>query len=310
MAKVISLLAPAYSGSTLIGLILGSDGNITNVGEIRNIELDFNGSATCLCGETLFDCPFWSEIYADQKRSEHAGSWGLKFGRPRRREIDARPPAFFIQLALNLGISPRHFIKRKGPAYARDHDAFIRYISEFTGSEFVVDSSKNLLRYSAVINNSRLDIKYVVIDRKLSELVASRIKRAKKRRSWYSSFFVFIFLYLSIVNIYQLNRLRKTLDKDDIIKISLDEIIENHQGLEFSLEKWLGRRARLKINSKNELDLLGQHIFTGNRWIEDVHKNENRVKLKKDQGVVNFGKIEKIQLNIIRLLLDNRFSLR
>ncbi len=60
--KLVYVLGPAYSGSTLLGLALGKHQQIINLGEIVNLENDYSTGTKCTCGELVQDCEFWNTI--------------------------------------------------------------------------------------------------------------------------------------------------------------------------------------------------------------------------------------------------------
>lgn len=70
--KIIYIAGNGHSGSTLLDLILGSSAEAISVGELRqwNNYVEGRSSAKhqisnyveCTCGETFYNCPFWSKI--------------------------------------------------------------------------------------------------------------------------------------------------------------------------------------------------------------------------------------------------------
>ena len=52
----------AFSGSTIFSLFLGKHSNITNLGEVINLENDYNENVICTCGDKVFNCTYWHKL--------------------------------------------------------------------------------------------------------------------------------------------------------------------------------------------------------------------------------------------------------
>jgi hypothetical protein len=50
------------SGSTLLGMLLATQRDITYIGEVRNLKETFDEKGMCFCGSLLAKCPFWSDV--------------------------------------------------------------------------------------------------------------------------------------------------------------------------------------------------------------------------------------------------------
>ena len=58
------------SGSTLLGMVLNSTPGFFSVGELRWFWSHANsGHKQCGCGETVLECPFWSDVISDLKKA-------------------------------------------------------------------------------------------------------------------------------------------------------------------------------------------------------------------------------------------------
>ena len=60
--KIIVFSGHAFSGSTIFSLFLGKHPKIVNLGEIKNLENDYNENLNCTCGSKLSDYTFWQKI--------------------------------------------------------------------------------------------------------------------------------------------------------------------------------------------------------------------------------------------------------
>ncbi len=63
---IIYIAGNGRSGSTLLDMLLGSLPNLWTVGEANVIPWEFEKrDAKCGCGKSLYECPFWTEVYSD-----------------------------------------------------------------------------------------------------------------------------------------------------------------------------------------------------------------------------------------------------
>ena len=73
LQKVIYIASVGYSGSTLLDMLLGSQENITALGEVALLARYANENAKCTCGSPVRECQFWKRIeeklnYRSEKR--------------------------------------------------------------------------------------------------------------------------------------------------------------------------------------------------------------------------------------------------
>lgn len=134
--KVIFIGGESRSGSTLLDLLLGQIDGFFSVGELRYIwERGFRENQLCGCGQTIHQCPFWSQV------AEEA------FGSVQKMDIDAICALWnSVERTWYRALVP--FITRRD-AY---RDRFAEYtsilsqlyaaIQKVSGTKFVVDSSK------------------------------------------------------------------------------------------------------------------------------------------------------------------------
>ena len=71
--KVIVFSGHAFSGSTIFSFFLGNNPKIVNLGEVKNLENDYNENLNCTCGSKLSDCTFWQKIKIKLDESNFKG---------------------------------------------------------------------------------------------------------------------------------------------------------------------------------------------------------------------------------------------
>jgi hypothetical protein len=170
--RLVYLLGPSHSGSTLLALLLGSHPEIATVGELKQTSLGDLERYRCSCGVEIRRCPFWEAVREDLGRGGWAfapgdGSTDLTAGTgPYLRRL-LRPlhrgPAFERgrDLALHMAPSWRGHLARWQRANARLAEA----VSRLTGKKVVVDSSKIGIRLKYLLRNPALDVRVVRVIR-------------------------------------------------------------------------------------------------------------------------------------------------
>lgn len=152
--KVVFIAASSYSGSTLLGLLLGTDAKAVYLGEPNQFRhhrdparRDVPGFRVCTCGAPFETCPFWSAILAGYQAQDR---------------LDMDPGFSLSNLRLLLRILTP-FAGRghpRGPTpYAHLIDAAFRAASRtHPQREFVVDSSKSLESLDALVRTAGIDV--------------------------------------------------------------------------------------------------------------------------------------------------------
>jgi hypothetical protein len=170
--RLVYLLGPSHSGSTLLALLLGSHPEIATVGELKQTSLGDLERYRCSCGVEILHCPFWSAVRDDLRKGGWAftpgdGSTDLVAGTgPYVRRL-LRPlhrgSAFELgrDLALHTAPSWRGHLARWQRANARLAEA----VSRLTGKKVVVDSSKIGIRLKYLLRNPALDVRVVRVIR-------------------------------------------------------------------------------------------------------------------------------------------------
>jgi len=60
--RLVYIMGPNYSGSTLLTLLLANHPQIATVGELKATSMGDISIYRCSCGELLTDCSFWNEV--------------------------------------------------------------------------------------------------------------------------------------------------------------------------------------------------------------------------------------------------------
>ncbi len=185
--KVLYILSVGHSGSTILDMTLGQFPNVFSTGEmvhlIWQLFREINGiedsQGKCSCNKKFLECDYWSKIIAKialdkdlevkdlpekfklkfyDKLSYFEDSYGLKI----QRALVKRFPKYN-----NLP-----GIKRKIKTLTKNNSLVYRCIFEVTKANFIVDSSKDIIRYYNLEKEN--DIFPIIIIRDINNLATSK----------------------------------------------------------------------------------------------------------------------------------------
>ena len=152
--RLVYILCPGHSGSTLLDLLIASHSQIATIGEAK-ILTPSRGVASrrrCTCGvKGLLRCAFWSAV--DARLREATGM--------RLDDLNVEDP------------DPRRF--------AHDNLALLSSVAAVSGRTILVDSSKSPSRLKRLFALSEIDVRPIQLRRAAGGVVYSNVK---KGRSW------------------------------------------------------------------------------------------------------------------------------
>jgi len=164
--RLVYLLAASHSGSTLLGLLLGSHPEICTVGELKLTSLGDIERYRCSCGEFLRKCPFWTTVSREMAARGHAfepgdGSTDLAFGvggyvRRALRPLHRGPG---LELARDLALRAAPSWRSHLRDWQKTNALLAQTVSRLARKPVVVDSSKVGIRLKYLLDNPALDIK-------------------------------------------------------------------------------------------------------------------------------------------------------
>ena len=164
--RVVYLLAASHSGSTLLGLLLGSHPEICTVGELKLASMGDVERYRCSCGALLRLCPFWTTVSRDLAAHGHGfepgdGSTDLTAGvspylRSVLRPLHRGP---LLELARDLCLHAAPSWRPHLRAWQRANTLLAETVCRLSERPVIVDSSKVGMRLKYLLRNPALDIK-------------------------------------------------------------------------------------------------------------------------------------------------------
>jgi len=185
--RFISLETTAFSGATLLAMLLGAHPDIATIGEISGlIERHTPDTYLCSCGQIIKECGFWQAVaaaMANRGFTFNAGCFNMEF----------RLNGPYILQRLRQG-SVRHKIvddirdkilfsipsqRRQLQTITDRNVAFVESVLEVTGESVFVDSAKDRLRPKALLRLAPFDVGIIHLVRRVEGVVASQLRRGR-----------------------------------------------------------------------------------------------------------------------------------
>lgn len=152
MTKIIYIVGSGRSGSTILDLGLGSNKNITGLGEVHRLSLDPD-KRTCGCGRLINKCNFWSKViydYSDGAIKNWHELYPVTSISKRYKLLGYVFPRYIDLLAVHLRSKAAINFLLPGFtnkfSYINNSFNLFESVTKITGTEYIVDSSKNVLR--------------------------------------------------------------------------------------------------------------------------------------------------------------------
>ena len=161
------------SGSTILDTLLGNHPRIESVGEACHVATNawLRDDTFCACGKIGRECGFWREVYRQWGR--RVGAVDLASYVQMVREIESR---------LRLSVTERRLAAgdQKHVDYVRLTVGLLAAIRDASGSDVVVDSSKNPSRAFALSMVEGVDLRLIHMVRDCRGVLWSGKKRFRK----------------------------------------------------------------------------------------------------------------------------------
>lgn len=195
---LISIETSAFSGATLLAILLGAHPDITTVGEIHGlIERSNPDTYLCSCGKKIKVCDFWESVKKSMgdkgyqfnianfdTKYQYKGAQifhDLRHGSSRNSLIDSLRDKVVFNLP-NERKNMRMYVDR--------NSAFIESVLEVTGNKVFVDSSKSKMLLRTFPKYSEFDVRAIHLIRRPEGVVSSHLRRSgsvnvvTESRSW------------------------------------------------------------------------------------------------------------------------------
>lgn len=150
--KLLYIMAPSYSGSTLLTFLLARHPSIATIGELKASALGDINQYTCSCGTPIKSCSFWSRLQdrlASQNKVLDLNDFGTHFhyadslsGRVIRATV--RDPWFEALRKMARNTLPG--CQKQFLTILEQNRAIIEAVCDIQGGDVFLDGSKDPLR--------------------------------------------------------------------------------------------------------------------------------------------------------------------
>ncbi len=205
--ELIYIVGTSYSGSTLLGFLLGAVKKVETLGELKMFNRNIH--RICTCGKESSVCPFWQKYYQEEY---------IVFDRH----------AFLKQFWAAINIFMGKKIKQDYFKNTNDYQ-FLKAIYQDTQQKnkevrYLLDTSKNLWRLSYLLQNKEINVHIIYTKRDLYGTVASYTKRY--RFGFLQGFLSYKIKNLLVERFLKVNNLRHTIIHSKDIRFRPQETME------------------------------------------------------------------------------------
>ncbi|WP_156817284.1 sulfotransferase [Rubritalea marina] len=302
--NVIYVLGLPYSGSTLFGLALGQHSAIHTIGEMNNIESDYNPKTQCSCGEKLQDCTFWngmrSSLQKDSETKDILNRWDSS-GNAARHIIDRR--GGLRKILVVLGIPLQWIYGRQNcEEYERTNLKYFRGFQSYLPSgDYCLDLSKSPERLELLDESLGAKVKVIYVKRRLRDVYASILKRPKRTRKYYGPKALREALWL-FLRARHCDRVFARISDSNKAVVNLSEFIDDPKKVLSNLDQWMGLDPVSRDGfSPRHVELRSQHVFVGNTWVKRSQTGSVEIRESKART-----ELTRFQATVFRLVLGAR----
>jgi len=242
MNKIIYIGGIGHSGSTLLDIILGEAANAMSCGQVGGI-IDKTIDDNCACGKPIKDCPIWSDIF--------------------KVYLEKNWRSVFSRISKERNLLKFLFSKNYCREYVTINDQIFRHLFEISKKQILIDSSKNISRGIAFVQESNYELYFLHLIRDSRGYINSYNKRQVESNEKVGLIKPFLSWLIKNTSASILGRFfyRKRyfqIKYEDLVTKPVDTIdyISSKTGIE---------KKSIISRIKNHEEFNIRHIFSGNR---------------------------------------------
>lgn len=171
LKRLIYIMSPSYSGSTLLTFLLASHPDIATVGELKATAIGDAQQYLCSCGSHLTECGFWNQVAVEMEqkgRSFSLSNFGTHFS----------SPSYLCDKILRSGVRGRYFeilrdygfltfpqCRKERESILDQNLSLMDVISHLQGAELFLDGSKDPVRIRHFVDSGCWDVRVIFLIR-------------------------------------------------------------------------------------------------------------------------------------------------
>ena len=266
MPSVLLIMSASRSGSTVLCNILGQAAGAFGLGELHRLwDSAALASRMCSCGETMLDCPVWSQVLRACYGSADADALRPTFTEIERHRDGCTRVRHTLPAARLMAPSLAQHLR----AYRQALEAIYAALGAVTGCRVVVDASK-LPAYAHALLGCRLDVRilFLVRDARATAYSWQRRKSTTVRGrtfttaqySWAASAKEWL-----ITN-WAAERLARALPPDRLLRVRYEDLMQQPQPALQRIARWAGlAEDSLPFIAPDQVRLSTAHLIAGNQ---------------------------------------------
>lgn len=276
--NLIYILGRAYTGSTLLEMILDTHPDIVGVGEMIFLKRIYNRQheIQCSCLKKVEDCNFWTNVFNEYKTINPGNNNNI---------FDFRTS--YSPLKNGLKKLKNIFSDADIKRYGKKNYQFFNIIKNVSGKKYIVDASKDPFRLYMLKRSGLFNIKVIYLYRNGQASIDSFKKRNSANFNIFNRMFYFVAGEILI---------RKTLKqgfkRQDYFGLRYEDFTSNFNFEIIKLLDFLG----LYFNQKDFTDENSNNFF-----LNTINKNQSHIvggniyRLQKIKEIKNFDTWKKRQ---------------
>lgn len=167
LRKIVYIMSPSYSGSTLLTCLLGQHREIATIGELKGSALGDIEKYMCSCGQKLQECEFWETLRSSEELQQfgldfadwvtHFRSQSLLHDRILRAPVRGR----LFEAVRTSVIHTLPSLRRQFDWKIKSNLAVMRAVSRLQGANVFLDASKDPNRLVYLLKHSEIPVKVI-----------------------------------------------------------------------------------------------------------------------------------------------------
>lgn len=263
--QLLYILAPSYSGSTLLTYLLAQHAAIATIGELKATRMGDIDAYRCSCGELIRACDFWSRL--TRRAREEGLDFSLeKFGTVYgdgpglvNKIVRAlvRGPLFEALRSISLALLPESMTRVR--AVTRQNKTLSNIVCDMQGGAIFLDGSKDSARLLYYLRSGEWDIKVIYLQRDGRGVTNSYVKHDGVDydgaiQYWQKA-------------VTELQRMRSTLPDGQVYDLLYEDLCREPQQKLAEICRWLGIE---ELDHATTFSAESQHVLGNSMRLNNV----------------------------------------
>ncbi|APF20145.1 hypothetical protein Calab_0563 [Caldithrix abyssi DSM 13497] len=278
MNRIIYILSMGHSGSTILDMTLGQFPNVFSTGELKHLMWQLyreinnieDEEGKCTCNKKFIKCYYWSNILTNIAKEKNIPVSDLpnQFNLKYFEKLSFFNDNYYLKLQRYLvkkyPILNKFLYRKKNNIITNNNFLLYKNIFRVINKEFIVDSSKDIIRYYNI--EKKNNVFPIILIRDINELKNSKYVTQNKSKLW-----------KSWINYYEsLKPMMLMKKKKDYHIISFERFLNNP----YQEVKKICKKLNIDISSfSTVLKKSKYHLVAGNpmRYEEEILVKEKKL---------------------------------